>query len=95
MSLRDQRKKLIEIYGNQYKQVLGLENSLWFGKYKSTTIEDILETDVTYIRWCLEEKIFSLNDEAFEMYEEYLSDWIAAEEAGEHPPYGIGQDEQF
>ena len=38
-----------------------LDTILPFGKYKGKTVEQVLEIDPTYIRWCLE------NIEAFEM----------------------------
>ena len=31
-----------------------LDDELSFGKYKGKTVEEVLEDDPTYLRWCLE-----------------------------------------
>lgn len=46
------------------KPRLGMRSVLIFGKYKGTTIKEIIADDPTYIRWCIEHSIFTLNSYA-------------------------------
>ena len=48
----------------------GLDTELKFGKYAGMEIWEVLNTDWTYIKWCLENiNDFQLDNEAFESYE--------------------------
>jgi hypothetical protein len=50
-----------------------LTNKIQFGKYKGDTIAEILAKVPQYIEWCLDEvKGFSLDDKAYEVYEEAI-----------------------
>ena len=92
MNLKNYRKKLIETYGNKYKETLGLDNSLWFGKFKNHTIEQIIEYDITYIEWCLEGKIFKLNNVAYNYYTEKLEEHNVNFNSGQREAWGLGSD---
>ena len=46
------------------KKILGLNDILTFGKWKDSTIEEVIGKDVSYITWCISEGIFELDQEA-------------------------------
>jgi len=52
-----------------------LKSTLPFGKYKDTglTVEQIIEKDISYLGWCLENvTLFELTDEAFNLFELHI-----------------------
>ena len=57
----------------KYEEPQSLHDDLNFGKYQHSgeTIAEIIDNgDARYIRWCLDEGIFALDDEAYK----YLGD---------------------
>ncbi len=46
--------------------IQSLDGQLTFGKYKNWTIDQVLDTEPGYISWCVEQRIFVLDDEADE-----------------------------
>ena len=81
-----ERRALIKQYDEHYIQTLELGNTLWFGKHKGESVQDLINSEVTYIRYCLDEKIFELNNEAFVIYSVAIKEHEEAEEHGEIRP---------
>jgi len=52
-------------------KIVGPDDELDFGKWKGATIEKIMEEEVSYITWCIEEGIFELDQDAEKLYDEY------------------------
>jgi hypothetical protein len=68
-----------------------LKSVLTFGQYKTSTIEELITYDIKYIQWCLDKKMFELDNETFEqvtrVFEEVFTgelaferDWMTREE---------------
>jgi len=53
-----------EIPHGRRKQALSLDDTLWFGKYKDDAIRKIIKIDADYLDWCIDNKIFELDDVA-------------------------------
>ena len=45
-------------------KILTLNDKLTFGKYRTWTIDQVLDTEPSYIEWAITERIFVLNEEA-------------------------------
>lgn len=43
-----------------------LETTLGFGKYRGWTVDQVLDENPGYISWCLDQRIFALDDDADE-----------------------------
>ncbi len=57
-------------------QTLNLKSKLNFGKHKGKTIDEVLEEDPTYIRWCLENiDWFKLSEEDEKEVSEWTDSW--------------------
>ena len=64
---------------------INLKGQLNFGMHKGKTINQILEEDPTYIRWCIENiSWFKLSKKDEEMV------YVLAEEADKYDDYDIG-----
>lgn len=55
------------------QRICGLGYIFSFGKYRLSTIEDVLNKDPKYITWVLEKGIIELNNEAFEVYDRIVN----------------------
>ena len=54
---------------------LSYGDTLYFGKYKGSRIDDILETDPEYLAWCVENvKGFCLDDEIVDQVLGFIED---------------------
>lgn len=52
---------------------IGLEDNFDFGKYKGKSVEAVINEDVKYIEWCIDNVDgFELDNEAYEDYEDKL-----------------------
>lgn len=50
-----------------------LDHELSFGKYKSDPLWHVIETDPSYITWCIENvEGFELDNEAYDLYQKAL-----------------------
>ena len=49
--------------------VYGLEDKIRFGKYKEEEIGDIIDFDIAYMDYLVEEQIIELNNEVWEYYQ--------------------------
>lgn len=49
-------------------KVYSLEDKLMWGKYKGESVEDIIDHDVNYISYLMEEQGIELDNEAYEYY---------------------------
>lgn len=47
--------------------VRGLNYFLTFGKHKGKTLKQVIEEEPSYIEWCMNERIFVLDEEADEL----------------------------
>lgn len=54
-------------------KTLGLKDELKFGKHKGESIEEVINTDSSYITWGLKENTFKLDYNANKIYEEAIS----------------------
>lgn len=59
--------------GKRQVPILGLQAVLDFGKHQGKTVEDVLESEPTYIDWAVSQRIFVLDEEADEMLCECLA----------------------
>lgn len=61
----------------------GLDDELPFGKHEGEPLWVVLGTDVTYVRWLIEEADmdFQLDDEAWQKYQEELDRYEKYEES--------------
>lgn len=48
---------------------MGLEDTFRFGKHKGHQLEDVIEDDPDYVRWCVENDIVDFDNEAQELIE--------------------------
>lgn len=48
---------------------MGLEDTFKFGKHIGHQLEDVIEDDPDYIRWCVSNDIVDFDDEALELIE--------------------------
>lgn len=58
------------------KKVFELSDTFTFGKYKDTdlTLADVINDNIGYITWCIEEvEFFEMDNEAFEYYEDCIT----------------------
>jgi hypothetical protein len=54
--------------------MLDLKNHFTFGKYRGTTIAEVIEDDISYVGWCLKNvKDFKLDKKASKFYEDRLA----------------------
>lgn len=51
------------------EESMGLEDEFKFGKHKGHQLEDVIEDDPDYIRWCVENDIVDFDNEAQELIE--------------------------
>ena len=84
--MNPERRELLKKYDIEYKQTLSLQHTLWFGKFKGKSVLDIIETKVSYITYCLNEKIFLLDNAAFETYSIFLDEQTDRDNYGELKP---------
>lgn len=45
-------------------QIFTVNSTLLFGKYKGWTVDQVLDENPGYIEWCLEQRIFTLDEDA-------------------------------
>lgn len=50
-------------------KMYNLDDTILFGKYKDETILDIIETDIQYITYLIENHEFELDSEAYNYYQ--------------------------
>lgn len=50
-------------------KIYSLEDTVLFGKYKGETIHDIIDHDIGYVDYLIEEQMFELDNKAYEYYE--------------------------
>ena len=50
-------------------KVKGIYDVFDFGKWKHTNLEAVIQHDPFYIRWCMEEKLFELDETGLELLE--------------------------
>jgi hypothetical protein len=50
-------------------KIYSLEDTILFGKYKGEIIEDIIDHDIGYINYLIEEQMLELDNKAYEYYE--------------------------
>ena len=84
--MNPERRAILEKLGIGNGFNLGLQNTLWFGKFKGKSVDHIIATKVTYITYCLDEGIFTLNNEAFKKYNDFMEDYKDRESFGEIRP---------
>ena len=49
-----------------------LSDAFRFGKWKGTTLENVLAKDFGYIQWLISENVIQLDNDAYKVYEELL-----------------------
>ena len=47
------------------KNILTLDSTLSFGKYKLFTVRDVIYEDPQYLDWCIDEQLIELDNTAF------------------------------
>jgi hypothetical protein len=50
-----------------------LDDELNFGKFRGFTILQLIETEPSYLRWAMEQKIIELDNEAFRSFQEQIN----------------------
>ncbi len=56
-------------------KILQIDTRLTFGKYVGCTLESIIESDISYITWCIDNlDNFELSNEAYDIYTFLLDD---------------------
>lgn len=53
-------------------KIYSLDDKITFGKYKGEIIEDIIDHDVSYIEYLIEEQAIELDNETYEYYQNKL-----------------------
>lgn len=52
---------------------LSLTDLLTFGKWRGASLKEVIEEDITYVEWALDEvSFFELDDRASEFYDETI-----------------------
>ena len=59
---------------NTVHGVLGLDDTIPFGKYKGIELFEIMTQDLSSVKKYVEEKYFELDNEAFEEYSKLIED---------------------
>lgn len=55
--------------------LMSLNSKFTFGKYKGFTLEDILNTDPKYVRWCIGDAgNVELSNDAYKEYEDVMNE---------------------
>lgn len=57
---------------DSHYRVLGLRDAMPFGKFKGRTIEDVIDEDIGYVTWLLEDTRVELSTEAEVEYQSRL-----------------------
>ena len=67
----------LDILNRKHKEIetgLGLNSPMPFGKHKGTIIYNVIQEDVSYIAWCIENvESFKLDNEAYVVYDRALT----------------------
>lgn len=50
-------------------KIYSLKDTVLFGKYKGESIQDIIDHDIDYVTYLIEEQMFELDNKAYEYYE--------------------------
>lgn len=72
----------------------GLDYEFDFGKHKGFTMEHVIEYYPTYVKFCIDELNFNLDDNAWKMYEKELEEYYR-QEADEMSESGIFVESDF
>lgn len=48
--------KIVKLKLNNMKTTMKKDHIFYFGKYKGKTVQEVLNTDIEYIKWCEKEK---------------------------------------
>lgn len=52
-----------------------LEDEFRFGKHKGNTLEEVINSSPTYIRWAMTEGVIELDNDAHPIYEDAIEEW--------------------
>ena len=59
---------------------MGLLSEFRFGKHKGSTVEEVIETDPSYLRWALDGNVITLDNEAFAEYQPAIEEYELSED---------------